>query len=91
MTMTDILSDNDYFLIDLKIARKYDAPSQEFALYKNIPIAYRDHPELLAYIRKHGRVRYRGPRLDVGAQTCLRSNAVSFSIYPKDRSNVHYI
>lgn len=57
----------------------------ERALYKNIPIA------LLAEVQQHMRknfkglrYRFRGPRYDYMALTCLKRDAIKFSIYTRN-------
>ena len=56
----------------------------ERALYKNIPIAQ------LAEVREHMRknfkglrYRFRGPRYDSMALTCLKRDAIKFSVYTR--------
>jgi hypothetical protein len=73
------------FILDWKISKKYNNPNRwETAVYKNIPMEYRDIPEVVQYLRENNCIaRYRGPRRpgSRGKRTCLRVDATHFSIY----------
>ena len=56
----------------------------ERALYKNIPIAYLN--EVREHLKKNFkglRYRFRGPRYDYMALTCLKKDAKRFSVYTR--------
>jgi hypothetical protein len=56
----------------------------ECALYKNIPIVFL--AEVQAQLKKNFkglRYRFRGPRYDVMALTCLKRDAEKFSVYTR--------
>ena len=57
---------------------------KERALYKNIPIVFL--AEVQEQLRKNFkglRYRFRGPRYDVMALTCLKQDAKKFSVYTR--------
>ena len=61
---------------------QYISPSNETSVFKNIPISMRDSDFIKGLLRSAPyRIRYRGPRYDANAQTCLKKDAVSFAIY----------
>jgi hypothetical protein len=79
-------------MVALKLG-EFDAPQNEEALYKGIPIALRDNYWVAKFIRENSlRARYRGPRrtcpvtgkvTHLGKQDCLRADATSFSLYKR--------
>ena len=70
-------------LIDLN---QYLSPESEVSVYKDIPIDKLDITrKILNHYGFYGkyRIKYRGPRYDFMAGTCLKSNAKRFAIYEK--------
>jgi hypothetical protein len=56
----------------------------ERALYKNIPISHlAETQEMLRKNFKGLRYRFRGPRYDSMALTCLKRDAIKFSVYTR--------
>ena len=67
----------------------YISPKGEMSSHKGIPMEFRNHPDVLAAKDAGGatgRIRYRGPRKDWMALTCLMEDAISFAIYPETRT-----
>ena len=63
------------------------------ALYHRVPIEYlAEFRKVMAHQGKYFKIRYRGPRFNVPsaryrsfmskASTCLKSDAIAFSVYP---------
>ena len=68
----------------MSILNKYVSPTNENSLYKDIPIVYRYHPDVVAFMKSGKyRIKYRGPRHDWGAKTCLLKDAKRFAIYER--------
>lgn len=72
-------------IVDLK---NYVSPKYETSYYKNVPIQYLDIARSI--LKSHGftcKIRYRGPRKNDGRNsfnkrsTCLKQNAVTFTVY----------
>ena len=66
----------------------YMSPTTETSFYKGIPIEYLNITRKI--LKSHGytcKIRYRGPRKNDGRNwfnqksTCLKSNAVTFTVY----------
>lgn len=72
------------FAIDFFLSDKYTSPVSECSLYKGIPIKFRHHPVVESFLSNGSyRVRYRGPRYDFQALSCIKSNAKTFAIYKR--------
>lgn len=74
----------------MSILNDYVSPTNETSLYKDIPIVYRYHPDVIAFMKSGKyRIKYRGPRHDWGAKTCLLKNAKRFAIYERSEEVSH--
>ena len=74
----------------MSILNDYVSPTNENSLYKDIPIAYRYHPDVIAFMKSGKyRIKYRGPRHDWGAKTCLLKDAKRFAIYERSEEVPH--
>ena len=62
----------------------YVSPEHEQSYFKGIPIEHRYHQEVRSLLMTgEFKVRYRGPRSDSFALTCLKEDAKTFAIYRK--------
>lgn len=63
---------------------EYVSPRGEASLFKGIPIEVYDHPIMVRFRRARGlKGRFRGPRYDANAQTCLKAHARTFALYKR--------
>ena len=66
--------------------RDYAAPFSEAAIYKDIPIEYRElvYKILRIHTNQKFAFRYRGPRFDFTRSFCKLKNAKTFAVYARD-------
>ena len=87
--------DTTEFVFKLVFGNDFASPFNEESVYKGIPIAERDTPEMKRFMKMNKlRARYRGPRRKgfcrwsgrcvtslQGRQDCIKADATHFSLY----------
>jgi hypothetical protein len=68
-------------------ASPYESPRGEASRFKGIPMEFYENAMMRRFIRsKRLKARFRGPRHDKGAQTCLKADATTFALYKREAS-----
>jgi len=75
------------FILDFKLAGKYDSPDYENSIYKGIPIQHRHNPVVEKFLKggKY-RIKYRGtskPGYRRPQSNTIKEYADTFAIYPR--------